>query len=663
MGDWGIYLCDGKLPNDYNGSTPPRRTIDDIYSIITEIVPIPPKSIKEQRLGFVIYYENDKDVNFIYRPEISQKLADKDFAARLVNNTEDLRAVYILRTTPAIYHKDHALLTAEIEQRNNIIIKQLETFPSNKNQKLYIKLTLESKEARDNLIEKGSIQAFHATLPARAKISSSPQSGTSGGRGGAGASAAPAPGYPYPRMTPGAAPPPATYRNPSGMHQGRALSSTSSWAGPRTQLSSTPNPASAQISSGLLPNPPGLVHLQQQNSEFDIKSFMVASIVLAETMTEGVEQPEALLSNFNGIIQSHGYPPIQVPQDILDSARIIYHNKFQIDNNFHTQALFHHQHPQTSNQPPPQRRAPFPSSTPLPISTTHLPSATHMASMPITTLTTATTVLQTATQNTSTSTTTTTSLSVPGIASQASRTPLKTSSNPCGAVSKTTTSQASPPIYASASSSTSTSTSPASSAPCSSPLVRPQQTPIHHPLTSSPSYSHRQSHPSHTSTASPLYQAPLNTYHPSRPTLNAPPSINNSPIRPSHSMASPQGLTSPMTTRAMYMQPVPMHPIRTPLSPTRPPTIPPNLTRTPTASHSPQTHRHSSPLIHSPLTHPAFNTSNTLLARVSSHTTPLTAQPLGGSSTAIDLPINSANIVNVTTHSEDKPKLRPRSSK
>ena len=77
-----IYVRDDQLHKEYDGKSP-RRSSEEIITILTEIVPVPPVSIKQHRLGFLIYYQNDTDVNFIYNPETLAKLEQEKLTARL----------------------------------------------------------------------------------------------------------------------------------------------------------------------------------------------------------------------------------------------------------------------------------------------------------------------------------------------------------------------------------------------------------------------------------------------------------------------------------------------------------------------------------------------------------------------------------------------------
>ena len=92
-----IYIRDGDLANDYNGRGP-RRSHEDIVTILTTIIPRPVKNIREQRLGYIASFPNDLDTNYIFRPEIVTKLQQKNLSARLSYETEAKRDIYILKT-------------------------------------------------------------------------------------------------------------------------------------------------------------------------------------------------------------------------------------------------------------------------------------------------------------------------------------------------------------------------------------------------------------------------------------------------------------------------------------------------------------------------------------------------------------------------------------
>ena len=100
----------------------------------------------------MVFYQDDTDVNFIFKPEIQNKLQQKQLLARLSLKTQSTREVYILRTPESAFNKSESNLITEIESRNNIILLQLVKFTSNDSHKSYIKITLDSNISRDEII-------------------------------------------------------------------------------------------------------------------------------------------------------------------------------------------------------------------------------------------------------------------------------------------------------------------------------------------------------------------------------------------------------------------------------------------------------------------------------------------------------------------------------
>ena len=133
-----LYIRDNLLPKDFDGKGA-RRTRDDLLSILSEIISQPPGYIVERRLGFLVFYNEDRDVNSYFKPEIKNKLQQHHLLARLSYATQAKREIYILKTPDSIYNKADDLLTAEIEHKNNITVLKLDKFCSNKLQNIYLK--------------------------------------------------------------------------------------------------------------------------------------------------------------------------------------------------------------------------------------------------------------------------------------------------------------------------------------------------------------------------------------------------------------------------------------------------------------------------------------------------------------------------------------------
>ena len=146
-----IYVRDDQLHYKYDGKGP-RRSSDDIIAILTDIYTVPPISIKQQRLGFLIFYQNDTDVNFIYNPDIQTKLEEANLTARLSYETENYRDIFILQTTANIYNEPDHKTILRLQHQKDLNILRLVKFRSEESKKKYIKITLDSKEARDEIV-------------------------------------------------------------------------------------------------------------------------------------------------------------------------------------------------------------------------------------------------------------------------------------------------------------------------------------------------------------------------------------------------------------------------------------------------------------------------------------------------------------------------------
>ena len=153
-----IYLRDTILPKDYKGGgSIIRRTIDEINTTLTDIVPRPLCSINFTKIGYVVDYPNESDANFFFNPKTIEKLEAKKLEARLHHDTQVTRELLI----PAII--------PELEERNRINIIVFEKYKSEKTGRNYIKIALDSKAARDEALSKRKIKMFYANLDVQEK--------------------------------------------------------------------------------------------------------------------------------------------------------------------------------------------------------------------------------------------------------------------------------------------------------------------------------------------------------------------------------------------------------------------------------------------------------------------------------------------------------------
>ena len=102
--EFQIYLRDS-LINSLN--TLARRKIPEIHAILTEIAPeIVIKRINPTNQGFIITYNNDLDINFIFDTVKIGKLSDNSLVAVLASDTQVNRQCVITGLTNDIFSKN-----------------------------------------------------------------------------------------------------------------------------------------------------------------------------------------------------------------------------------------------------------------------------------------------------------------------------------------------------------------------------------------------------------------------------------------------------------------------------------------------------------------------------------------------------------------------------
>ena len=303
-----VYIRDELIPKENHSDDIERRTKDEINSILASLIPRPTTSLRQVRLGYTASYPNDKDVNFFFKPEIITKLKDQNLSARLSHNTQSLREVYILNPPQSTHEKLDEHICVELEQRNKLNILYLEKFISLKTNKRYIKVILDSKDAKESLTAKGTVYIYQSKLPARAKIANQIRQG---------------------RQTATI-----TTNNQENFHLSQfssnatTIPTTATWAGIRNTMSHPPPPPQTHSNGpGLLQSPPGLAALQDQSAATNINFYLCVIGTIAERLSYGLENPDIFVSNFNEILSIQGHPPIEVPTTILDSSKSVYMNK------------------------------------------------------------------------------------------------------------------------------------------------------------------------------------------------------------------------------------------------------------------------------------------------------------------------------------------------
>ena len=167
-----IYLRDETLKKDYRGGGN-KRTIDVINFIFTKIIPRPLSSIRPTRLGYIAIYPNEEDANYFFRVNIVDKLKAKSLKPRLHYDTQEVREIVVLDIPDDIYDYDDPTIIAELEYRNEFNIIEFEKYLSLKSHRKYIKVALDSKEAREAALNKGKVRMFYAQLDVQKKNNTS----------------------------------------------------------------------------------------------------------------------------------------------------------------------------------------------------------------------------------------------------------------------------------------------------------------------------------------------------------------------------------------------------------------------------------------------------------------------------------------------------------
>ena len=153
-------------------------------------------------------------------------------------------------------------------------------------------LTRNNNNDKEEICKQGIIHLFDVQLTAREKFCSAPHNAASTVLSEIVNSSRICSGPPQPLNTHTTDPNSATTQiphiDPSAQQNGNALPPSRHWPGLRTQpLAMTyPNSPNAQESSGLMSPPPGLIALQQQLNETDIKVFLYATIMLCDKLPQ-----------------------------------------------------------------------------------------------------------------------------------------------------------------------------------------------------------------------------------------------------------------------------------------------------------------------------------------------------------------------------------------
>ena len=304
-----IYLRD-ELVNRSNYTA--QRKVQEIQDILRNIDPSStlPQKINPTNQGFIVTYTNDSDVNFIFNPTNISLLKNQKLTSELARETQNLRQVVISGLTDEIYSKPDTDIVQEIDQNNHSKVLLLSRFDSRRYNKKYLFVTLDSKVARDQIIDKGNIDLFQSNLsvhPLRPK-QRSVNSFTH-----------------YP---------PQTYITRSAQGQGQALSSASYWGKENSHQNHPQGPKSNHPGRNHpYQNHPADFRVASETNDIDFKVIIEATSKVCEVLSYGVENPKAYISLVNQSLahRYRGFSHIFIPPSAIKDSQELYLIKLSVN--------------------------------------------------------------------------------------------------------------------------------------------------------------------------------------------------------------------------------------------------------------------------------------------------------------------------------------------
>ena len=300
--EYQIYLRD-ELAVSTN--SPTKRKVQEIRDILSNIdsSPSAPNRINPSYQGFFVTYQNDKDLNFIFESATVNLLKNNNLISELARKTHLLRQVVISGVTNEIFSKSDNEILQELNQHNNSKVLLLSRFESPQYSKRYLFATLDSKVARDQIIDIGHIDLFQTKLSVhpphtRQRAVNSVSHNHS-----------------------------RTYITPSAQRQGQALSSTSYWG------SSDKNHTQGSQSIHPGRNHPSDFEVASETNDIDFKVIIEATSKICEVLSYGVENPKAYISLVNQSLahRYRGFSHIFIPPSAIKDSRALYLTKSSVN--------------------------------------------------------------------------------------------------------------------------------------------------------------------------------------------------------------------------------------------------------------------------------------------------------------------------------------------
>ena len=400
----GIYLRDKNINKDGTGA---KRSPADFRTDFKEIFPNNPQIQKETstELGSIIIFVHDNDANLIFNQQVKAKLSAKNMSANLSSPTRLDREIYLINVPIDIYQKDIQEIKTEIVKITGYRTLEVIKFNGNNSGKKYIVLTVDSKDARDNILNLGPMPLFGATISAKKPIrkanagnSITQQQQDFNLRRPPAFLPQPPPGIPTPAAWQCPPPPMNSYVNhltDSNIWPVLPQGTPYSWqtaANPSSQLSAhqpfqpaAPSPPPRRTGSHmnghqpsfsapppLSPPSTGESHFRPPilNNEIELKFFVCASAHICKIIHEGLEDPSEYLYKINEVFSMQGLPSIVIPNNQLLNSRIKYFRKSSNSSASNITSPTSHSHssspPLTATSPPMSNQGSLSNQSPTP---------------------------------------------------------------------------------------------------------------------------------------------------------------------------------------------------------------------------------------------------------------------------------------------------------
>ena len=295
-----IYLRDDTYAR--NGCTGPRLTTENVKSILDDVRSRQPFFIHQidRGCGFILKFRNESDVNYILSYRIFDQLQERNLTASLSKDARFHRELKIYDIPNTIYDERNSDIIKELERENNVKVLSLTAYRPEHSTRNFFKIILDSRSAKEAIIERGIIYLFRARLhvsnscpppPDRRRPSNDnpPQSHPTGQPAAPAASSVAAP--------PAQVLPAAT----------STLPRQNVWANQPPQQQHTSTTGNSTMPNDQAP--------QEHLLYSDI--YLNAFDIMSNRLSKGHENPDIYVYIFNQLLVNNGYPEINIPKDIL----------------------------------------------------------------------------------------------------------------------------------------------------------------------------------------------------------------------------------------------------------------------------------------------------------------------------------------------------------